>query len=273
MAASSSTPTPTIARGGEWASPVTSALLVAAVVRLAEPAFGPDGALYHAEARPAEEGRTVIVRDGVDVTPAFKQGEGVKNLNARTRVHEYGGGAFAALPHPSSPASTLLVFSNFEDQRLWAQTVGPDGAASAPAPLTRAPTVPAGLRYADVVADPRPGATARRRAYCVLESHEEAGAKEPWNAVGAVDLESGAVVRLTGGAASAVPASDFVAFPTPSPDGSMLAWIAWDHPNMPWDETTLLVSSVAPDGSFTSKIAKPRDRFLKVRIVESLRSF
>lgn len=233
----------TTAPGGEWDSPITSATLVTAVVGLAEPAFGPDGTLYHVEARPAEGGRSVLVRRApgaaaaVDVTPPLPADGGAgPRFNVRSRVHEYGGGAYALLPHPATPGATLVLFSNFDDQRLYAQTVD-GGAVTPPVALTREPAVPAGLRFADCVADPaRPG-----RAYCVLEDHE-GGGSEPVNCVAAVDLASGAVTRV------APVDADFVAFVTPSPDGARLAWVSWSHPSMPWDSTVLRVADVRADG-------------------------
>ena len=134
--------------------------------------------------------------------------------------------------HPADPAKALAVYSNFEDQRLYGQAIAADGSVGAAAPLTAAPAVAAGSRYADLAPDP-----ARPRAYCVLETHADGGG-EPAHAVAAVDLASGAVTVLATGS------SDFVSSPTPSPDGASLAWVRWSHPNMPWDDTELVVARV-----------------------------
>ena len=233
----------TAAPGGEWETPITSATLVTDVVGLAEPAYGPDGALYNLESRPSEGGRSVLVRRApgggppVDVTPPPS--------NVRTRVHEYGGGAFAVVPQPSVEGATLVLFSNFGDQRLMQTVVASDGAITPPTPLTREPTTPAGLRFADCVPDPGP----RPRVYYVLEDHEGGGG-EPTNCVAAVDLTSGDITRLS----HPTDASDFVAFVVPSPDGTAVAWVAWTHPNMPWDSTVLKVARVQDDGMLSPAV-------------------
>ena len=156
---------PQVAPYGAWKSPITAELIAAGTIRLGQVALD-GGDVYWVEGRPVEGGRNVIVRrtpDGeiADVTPPA--------FDARTRVHEYGGGAFAV--HDGT-----VYFSNFNDQRLYRQA--PDGAA--PQPVT-----PAGdLRYADGVIDP-----VRRVMFCVEENHG-AGA-EPVNTVLSLDLEGG----------------------------------------------------------------------------------
>ncbi len=203
---------------GSWKSPITSDLIVAGTVGLGQVRL--DGeAVYWIEQRPAEGGRNVIVRrtpDGTiaDLTPA--------PLNARTRVHEYGGGAYAV-------QDGTCYFSNFTDQRLYRQT----GAAD-PEPLTAAE----GLRYADASVDPR-----RSRLVCVREDHRDA-AQEAVNSLVSIDLSSGAETVLVSG-------RDFYSNPRLSPDGSRLAWLSWNHPNMPWDGTELWVGTVRSDGSLT----------------------
>ncbi len=206
--------TPRTAPFGSWKSPLTSDLIVAGSIRLGMIAL--DGAdIYWIEGRPAERGRQVIVRqrpDGSreDVNPA--------PLNARTRVHEYGGGDFAV--HEGT-----VYFSNFADQRLY--TVEP---GKAPRPLTHAE----GHRYADTVVD-----APRNRLICVLEDHSGAG--EAKNAIVAVDLNSGDETLLIAG-------DDFYASPRLSPDGTTLAWLAWNHPNMPWDGCTLRIAMLDVNG-------------------------
>ena len=205
----------TTAPYGSWKSPISTGLVVAGAVGLGQVAL--DGTdVYWAELRPAEGGRLVIVRQSpgggpVDVTPP--------PFSARTRVHEYGGGAFLV-------ADGVVYFSNFADQRLYRQE--PEGAPEAITPE-------ADLRYADGVLDRRRG-----RIICVREDHTGAG--EPVNAIAAIDIrgERPQVALYAG--------SDFCSTPRLSPDGGALAWLAWDHPNMPWDGTRLLVASVMDDG-------------------------
>ncbi len=204
-----------IAPFGTWASPITSASITGRSVSLVE--LATDGAdVYWIESRPTEGGRNVIVRrapDGVvaDVTPA--------PLNARTRVHEYGGGAFLV-------ADGMVYFSNFADQRMYCQRLGEE-----PQPLT-----PAGpFRYADGVLD-----RARRRIVCVREDHSGAG--QPANTLVGLSLDGGDNGQILAAG------NDFYASPRLSPDGTRLAWLAWNHPNMPWDGTELWVAPVGADG-------------------------
>src|SRR5438046_2916671 len=147
---------------GAWPSPITSELIASATVRLGDLALD-GGDVYWSESRPSEGGRSAIVRrtpDGqvADLTPA--------PFNARTRVHEYGGAAFAV-------ANGTVYFSNFDDQRLYRVRPGE-------APVAVTPSGP--WRYADGVVDRR-----RNRLVCVLEDHSAEG-HEPVNCVAAVDL-------------------------------------------------------------------------------------
>jgi dipeptidyl aminopeptidase/acylaminoacyl peptidase len=182
-------------------------------VRLAEPLLDEEGAAWWLEGRPAEAGRTVLVRrpaggEAADVTP--------EGFDVRTRVHEYGGGAWTL--HGST-----VFFTNLEDQRLYRQEL--DGAPRAISPEPR----PEGaLRYAD--GRPTPDG---RQLVCVRESHGESGVVNELVAVPA-DGSGGPVVLASG--------RDFYSFPRLSPSGELLAWTCWDHPNMPWDGTELWVA-------------------------------
>ena len=176
--------------------------------------------------RPTEGGRNIIVRrtpDGqiADTTPT--------PFNARTRVHEYGGGAFAVV-------HGTIYFSNFADQRIYRQEPG-----AMPHPITPE----ANLRYADIAIDRR-----RSRIICVREDHTVAG-REPVNTLASLKLEDGKRSRVL------VSGNDFYSSPHLSPDGSRLAWLTWNHPNMPWDGTELWVGELRADGSLehTERVA------------------
>ncbi|MGB3494746.1 MAG: S9 family peptidase [Elainellaceae cyanobacterium] len=214
-------PTSQVAPFGSWKSPITSDLIVAGTIRLGEIRLDGD-AVYWLEGRPQEGGRYVVVKrspDGstTDITPS--------EFNVRTRVHEYGGGAY--IVHKGT-----IYFSNFSDQRLYQQVPG-----QAPAPLT--PETP--LRYADAVVD-----ETRDRLICVREDHRGDG--EAANTIVAVPLNSKeppeGKVLISG--------SDFYGSPRLSPDGAMLSWISWNHPDMPWDATELWVAPVNPDGTLAT---------------------
>ncbi len=172
---------------------------------------------YWIERRPQEGGRKVIVRrsaDGKisDVTPV--------GFNARTRVHEYGGGDYTV-------ADGIIIFSNFADQRLYRQEPGRE-----PKPLT----TQAPLRYADGQIDRR-----RNLFFCVQEDHTGGG--EPINTLVRIDLSGGDTAVIVSG-------NDFYSSPRLSPDGSLLAWLTWNHPNMPWDGTELWVGRLNDDGLY-----------------------
>jgi dipeptidyl aminopeptidase/acylaminoacyl peptidase len=205
---------------GSWASPITPALVAAGQVELSEPTPVGD-ATYWLESRPEEGGRTAIMRHtpatGVDeITPP--------DVDCRSRVHEYGGGAYTVVE------DATVYLSRFDDQRLWRLVAG-----QAPRPVTAAPDEPATLRYAD--ACPTPDG---RNLICVRESHEPAGVV---NELVAIATDGADVpVRLQSG-------HDFYASPRLSADGQRLAWIAWDHPRLPWDGTELWVGQLADGGT------------------------
>lgn len=211
---------PTTAPYGSWKSPITSESIVAEAVGFGGIALDADD-IYWLESRPSEGGRRVIVRrtpDGetADVTP--------RPFNVRTRVHEYGEGDFTV-------DAGVIYFTNFDDQRLYRQEVGGE-----PQPLTPEADPVGGLRHADFIVD-----GPRHRLICVHEDHT-AGRPEPVNTLAAVHLAGGTPEVLVSG-------SDFYSSPRLSPDGSQLAWISWNHPNMPWDGVELWVAPVAADGS------------------------
>jgi len=207
---------------GAWASPVTADLLLKGRVNMRNQMLRWDGDdLYWSELRPSEQGRIVVCRRNAngevsDVTPA--------GFNARTRVHEYGGGHFAV-------RAGTVWFTNFSDQRLYKQE-----GAGAPRPIT-----PTGdIRYADMEVDVRRGLL-----FAVCEDHTT-GAAEAVNTLVAVDTEGRSEpITVASG-------NDFYSSPKLSPDGKQLAWTTWNHPNMPWDSSELWVGEVGRDGHVIS---------------------
>jgi dipeptidyl aminopeptidase/acylaminoacyl peptidase len=211
-----------VAPYGSWKSPITSDLIVAGSVSLGQPLVDGDD-LYWVEMRPSEGGRSVIVkRDSmgalIDITPP--------GFNARTRVHEYGGGDYTV-------GDGDVYFSNFSDQQIYIQRKG-----GAPEPLTAS----AKMRYADAIVDKR-----RQRLVCVREDHTLEG-REAVNTLVSIDLAG------VGAAAILVSGNDFYSSPRLSPDGSRLAWLTWNHPNMPWDETELWVATINENGSLDQPV-------------------
>jgi len=210
---------------GSWRSPITSDLIVADAFSLSDVILDGDD-IYWLEGRPLEAGRYVLVcrsPDGAirDINPP--------PFNARTRVHEYGGGAVVV-------AGGTAYFSHFADQRLYLQAVG-----ATPITLTPEPPAPdTSLRYADGLIDGR-----RQRWLGVREDHLDPG-KEAVNTLVAIDLSKGGPGEVL------VQGHDFYSSPRLSPDGQKLAWLAWNHPHMPWVETELWSAEVAANGSLAN---------------------
>ncbi len=210
----------TVAPFGSWASPFRIERLTDRVVFLSE-AHGAGGVRWWLEGRPDEGGRQVLVRRNLDSSITRLTPEG---FNARTRVHEYGGGAYVV-------SGDLVVVSDFVSGRLH-QVFAPEHLAVL--------TPEMAWRYADMVHDP-----AHNRLIAVREDHEEAmvASHGEWNNdLVSIDLATGAVMPIAEGA-------DFYFAPRLSPDGTTLAWLQWNHPNMPWDGTELHVAPVLADGT------------------------
>jgi dipeptidyl aminopeptidase/acylaminoacyl peptidase len=212
---------PNVAPYGSWKSPITADAVAAGEVGLEQVRLDGDD-IYWVERRSQEGGRKVIVRhspDGraADITPV--------GFNARTRVHEYGGGDYAV-------SNGTIIFSNFTDQRLYVQRPG-----SEPKPLTPA----ADIRYADGQIDRR-----RNLFFCVREDHTGHG--EAINTLVSIDL------KAENAGKTLVSGNDFYSSPRLSPDGSRLTWLTWSHPNMPWDGTELWVGKLNEDGSINEAV-------------------
>ena len=190
---------------GSWASPITTELITAENIGLGQPCF--DGAdLYWIEDRPQEQGRSVLVHRNAagpidDLVPA--------PFSVRSRVHEYGGGAYAV-------GNGRAWFVNDSDQCVYEAQRG-----EKPRQLTQ----PDARRFADLVVDPQ-----RNRLITVCEDHRDGD--DVHNYLLAIGLDGSAPTVLTEG-------RDFYGTPCLSADGESLLWLSWNHPNLPWDSTTL----------------------------------
>ncbi len=214
---------PKVAPYGSWKSPITSDLIVGESIRLGLVRLeGRD--TYWIEGRPTEKGRSVIVKrtpDGktLDLVPA--------PYNARTRVHEYGGGDYAV-------SDGVIYFSNFSDQRVY---------CLAPSDEPRPITPESAYRYADYSVD-----KTRKRLICVREDHS-AAAGEAVNTLVSLNM-----AEHPDGGRVLVAGNDFYSSPSISPDGSRLAWLTWNHSNMPWDGTELWVAEFNADGTLGKSV-------------------
>jgi dipeptidyl aminopeptidase/acylaminoacyl peptidase len=205
---------------GTWSSPIGGDDVARAGGRRYSMLAAADGAVYWSESRPLEGGRSVVVRKDPGAAPVDVTPEG---FNVRTRVQEYGGGAFVL--HGST-----VLFSNFADQRVYRQ----DGVGAEPRPITPEPDVPAGARYADgrLTAD----------GSLLIAVRERVAEPEPVNELIAIPADGSGDPRLIASG------HDFFAAPRVSPDGRRLAWLSWDHPRMPWDGTELWLADLGADG-------------------------
>ena len=204
----------TLAPYGSWRSPITTDEIVKGTLSLMEHVTDGED-VYLLEGRPQEGGRGVVVRitpdrERTDVTPSA--------FNVRTRVHEYGGGAFTV-------DRGVVYFSNDHDYQVYVQEVG-----KAPEQLTH----DEGMRYADFQMDDR-----NSRLICVRESHVSEG--EALNELVSIDIRTGQVSVLVSGA-------DFYASPCVNAQKSQLAWMSWNHPLMPWDGTELWLADLDESG-------------------------
>jgi dipeptidyl aminopeptidase/acylaminoacyl peptidase len=199
---------------GSWASKISIADVTQSSASL-DGLMVDGGALYALEQRPAEQGRTVVVKIGgtqnSTITP--------DGFDVGSRVHEYGGGAALV-------RGGVVYFSNRKDNRLYAQKIG-----EAPRPLTEAGP----WRYADcdIIAQ-------KSALICVREDHSNPAPVHVKNTLVSIPLNGGIPVILYN-------QSDFVASPRVSEDGREVAFIAWNHPNMPWDSTALMTGALSDD--------------------------
>ncbi len=202
---------------GAWKSSISAELVASAGVRFGDIQIDGED-VYWIENRPEQGGRNTIMRH----TPGGRVAEILPEpWNARSTAHEYGGGAMLA-------HGGIIYFSHFGDQQIY---------RFAPGKPPEAMTNEAGMRYADFIMEQR-----RNRLILVREDHSQPG-KEPVNTLAALPLNgSGKTEVLVSG-------NDFYASPRLSPDGSQLAWLTWNHPNMPWDGTELWLAEVQSGGA------------------------
>ena len=206
---------------GTWPAQIDAEVVAGGAGRTLNGVSFQDGILRWTEIRTGEGGRTVVCElgpDGVrDLIPA--------DANARTRVHEYGGGAVWF--HGST-----TFYSDFREGRVY-RTDGDE-----PVPITAQPARPHAHRYADGVVTPDGGSI-----YCVRERHEPG---EVVNELVVLPADGSAEPSIV------TQGHDFYMWPRVDPTGRRLAWVSWDHPNMPWDGTELWVADL--DGGAPEKV-------------------
>ena len=258
---------------GAWASPISARQVAEGARRIDDIAAAGHDAFCWIERRPEEGGRNVLVCRGADGEVRTLTPDG---FDVRSRVHEYGGGAFCLLSSSDAPAGDRgasdprrttgattaplppcgarelpHAFVNFRDQRVYLAIGG------SPIPLTPAD----GARYADLVHD-----RSRHRLIAVQERPDPAGGEE---IAALVAISLPASTRDSSDAAHPLAAADpsdavhrseplpptelvsgadFYSSPRLPPDGARLAWLSWNHPDMPWDATELRLADLDDAG-------------------------
>ena len=211
---------------GSWISPITADAAVAETGSLSEPRIDGDN-IYWIEGRPLEKGRNVVVAraaDGTirDITPS--------PFNVRSQVYSYGGGAYAV-------SNNVVYFVNFGDNQIYQQVAG-----NAPTKITSS----AKSLFADICVD-----AARNRLIAIREEHPNGDVIKAIHTLVAIDIATGREATLDSGC-------DFYSSPTLNVDGSRLAWLSWQHPNMPWTSTYLNVSRSRSGGHADRQTDRPR---------------
>jgi dipeptidyl aminopeptidase/acylaminoacyl peptidase len=219
----------TIPGYGRWASPLAAGEVARAKISLSDLCSDGD-ALYWLESRPGEAGRVVMVRaDTRGLSDHSPEG-----VSIRSRVNEYGGGALCLVPGGSPGA---FAYVDQADQRVWfcdgSGAPAPPGRAT-PVPLTETPPAGEVHRHGGLSAT-----VDGDWVLAVREIHHE-GSARPRRSVVALSTrvrEPCEHALLEG--------HDFFGTPRPHPSGDRLAVVAWDHPDMPWDASALLVLPLA----------------------------
>ncbi|MFI4938194.1 MAG: ADP compounds hydrolase NudE [Candidatus Berkiellales bacterium] len=192
---------------GTWKSPITAEQVASAIIAFQDVVVDGED-IYWSEMRPYEKGRYAIVKQQSD-------GSAIDVLppefNARTRVHEYGGAAFTV-------EKGIIYFTNYADQRLYQIKPG-----QVPSPLTEP-----GIRFAEYH-------VTALGIIAIAESHQPAG--EPENFIACINPQTGSIKKLCSG-------QDFYSSLALNANKTKIAWISWDHPNMPWDNTALWVADL-----------------------------
>ena len=211
----------TLAPYGSWASPLSAEALAAGGINFSD-LRSANGRLYWVENVPARGGEVALFSFGDGVTTQITP----NGANVRTRVHEYGGAPFIVV-------GDTIYYSQLSDQRLYELKPG----------ATPTPVTPPNYRYADCIAPPRAEKSAAA-LLCVREDHTDPAHVR--NAL--VRLPLAGAGAGTGPGEVLFDGSDFVSYPRLSPDGRRLAFITWNHPNMPWDGTELKVAELTAAG-------------------------
>ena len=219
-----------VAPYGSWPSPISAADVASDNSRLGWLGWV-DNELWWTESQPGEGGRVTLMCQVPGAGPPAPVL--AAPWNVRSRIIEYGG-------HPWAASKPVVVFANWSDQRLYRFELGEPGqAGSEPRPVSPVPAVPSGMRFAELFINPD-----LDEVWCVRETHIGPALTNVRRDIVAIPLD-GSAASDPGRIRVLAASHHFLGCPRLSPDGARLSWIGWDHPSMPWDETTLCVAPVS----------------------------
>ncbi|XP_027092694.1 probable dipeptidyl-peptidase 5 isoform X2 [Coffea arabica] len=225
-----------IAPYGSWKSPITSDLVSGSDKFLFGISVDCFGHLFWVESRPNESGRLVLVKQGekegdepIDITP--------KEFCVRSVTHQLQGGAFCI-------SGDTLFFSNYKDQRLYKQSISSKD--STPVPITPDHGTPL-VSYADGVFD------SRFNRYIAVQEDCRKSSMNSITTIVSINVDNESIQDIAEPEAL-VAGSDFYAFPRMDPKGERMAWIQWNHPDMPWDRSELWVGYIGDEGEMQKRI-------------------
>ncbi len=225
MTASSTAPvTPYVA----WRSPIT-ATDVARNEALVEWVSFVGDEVWWTEARPDENGRSALVRHHAGGTAEALP----STWDVRTRVIEYGGRPWAPL---GDDVRAGAVFTHWADQRVYRWAPGAE-----PVPISPEPLLPAGEHYCDF-------AVWGAEVWCLRETRTGPAETDVRREIVALPLD-GAACADPGAVRILARSHHFLTGPKISPDGRRVAWIGWNHPDMPWQTSELMCAEIGPDGA------------------------
>ncbi|MFL0802050.1 MAG: prolyl oligopeptidase family serine peptidase [Agarilytica sp.] len=225
---------------GSWTSPITASLVAGKTPKLFDTLVN-DNRIFWCESIAEEKGRTAIMMyDGIRHQCVLP-----RPLSAKSKVHEYGGKAYAI-------DGNSVYFVLADDQRVYhgdmkTRTAEENDKAFTPTALTP-PTNAGHTRYADLAVDRK-----HCRVIAVQECHDDNDPHKVENRL--VAFPTNREERSDFSIQTLSEGHDFYSNPCISPCGNQLLWLTWDHPDMPWDNTQLWVADLNASGlSNTHKI-------------------
>jgi dipeptidyl aminopeptidase/acylaminoacyl peptidase len=193
-----------IAKYGSWLSPINAKIISEETVTFSEINLK-DGTVYWLELRPWQKGRVALM----SYNKMLKKELLPEKYSVKSKINEYGGGALLV-------TKNKIYFVNYDDQQIYCREQ--NGSIKKITSIDNVRFADGCFNYQD------------ESLYYVMEDHRD---KKVKNSIVKITVD-GCVKEFAAG-------NDFYSNPRISPDGKELAYITWNHPNMPWDGTELWV--------------------------------